>query len=183
MKRTALALAAAALLTLGLASPAVAAPPLSQVNATVALPSCKQIGNSAAIHNSASTFTSLGDLSNPLTGTGYGTQLSSAYGIIEDGGRSCSWRVGTKKTLTISVAPISPYDRAVIRSLYLSTFGSSGTSIGGSNLVFHGYTGSVHEVGMLLEDGVWLTGKVTDDGDYFPAVLQDVSDTIYDLNH
>lgn len=199
MKRTALTLAAVATLTLGLAAPAAAAPPVPSpggstppaptvnwyyLNAAVTLPTCAQIATSPALVNSVSTFVSLGDLSNPSTHAGYGTQLSSAHGIIEDGGHSCTFLLaGTKKTFTVSVAPISPYDRGRIQSLYLSVFGSSGTSIGGTNRVFHGYTGAVHEVGFLLEDGAWLTGKVTDDGDYFPAVLQDVSDTIYNLNH
>ena len=200
MKRTALTLAAAAALTLGLAAaPAAAAPPAPSPggaapavpsiswyyqNASVTLPTCKQIGTSPALVNSVSTFDSRGDLSNISTHTGYGTQLSTAHSIIEDGGHSCTfWLTGTKKTFTVSVAPISPYDRARIQSLYSTTFGSTGTSIGGSNLYFHGYTGSVLEVGFLLEEGVWLTGKVTDVGDYFPAVLQDVSDTIYTLNH
>lgn len=184
MKRTAITIVAAALLTLGLATPAAAAPPGYYVNASAALPTCKQIANAPALRSSVSTFQSLGDLSDPLRGTGYGTQLSSGYAIIDDGGHSCTFSLlGTKKTFTVSVAPISPYDRGRIQSLYSSTFGSTGTSIGGSNLVFGGYTGTVHEVGFLLEDGVWLTGKVTDNGDYFPAVLQDVSDTIYALNH
>ena len=182
MKRTALTLAATAALTLGLAAPAVAAPPAYYQNAPANVPTCKQIGNATAIVNSASTFTPLGDLSNPLTGAGYGTQMTAGRPIINDGGRSCTWLVGAKKTLTISVAPISPYDRGLIQSLYLSTFGSSGTSVGGTNMYYAGQTGSVHEVGFLLEEGVWLTGKVTDDGDYFPAVLQDVSDMVYNLN-
>ena len=29
---------------------------------------------------------------------------------------------------------------------------------------------------------MYLTGKVTDNGDYFPAVLQDISDMVYYLN-
>ena len=193
MKRSILTLAATALLTLGLASPAIAAPPPSgpggttptagyYTNSTAKLPTCKSIGSAAAMRNSSTTFSYLGDLSNPLTGVGYGTTMAGAKTIIEDGGYSCSWLVGPKKSLTISVARISPYDRAVLTGLYLSQFGSAGTSIGGTNLYFSGYAGSTHEVGFLLEEGVYVTGKVTDDGDYFPAVLQDVSDMVYNLN-
>lgn len=188
-----IAIAAAVLLAASIATPAVAAPPPSgpggstpapgyYTNAVVALPNCKAMGRAAALRNSASTFTLLGDLSNPLTGAGYGTTMAGAKTIIEDGGFSCTWQLAPKQTLTISIAPISAYDRARIQSLYLTTFGTTGTSIGGSNLMFHGYSGSTLEVGMLLEEGVYLTGRVTDVGDYFPAVLQDIADMVYYLN-
>jgi hypothetical protein len=182
MTRTALTIAATAALTLGLAAPAVAAPPGYYQNASVTLPTCTQIGNAPALEISTRTFTPLGDRSNPLTGAGYGTEMPTGKSIIEDGGRSCTWLVGSKKTLTISVAPLSPYDRGRIPSLYLSTYGSVGSFVGGNNFYYGGQAGIVHEVGFLLEEGVWVTGKVTDDGDFFPAVLQDVSDMVYHLN-
>jgi hypothetical protein len=199
MNRTVIALAAAAALTIGLAGPAAAAPPTPSApgptqpvpalptwyytNSSAKLPSCKSMGRAPILLASASTFTPLGDLSNILTHAGYGTQLSTAHAIIEDGGYSCTWQLAPKKTFTISISRISPADRTTITSLYLSQFGSTGTSVGGTNMYFSGYTGSIHEVGFLLDEGVWVTGKVTDDGDYFPAVLQDISDMVYSLNH
>ena len=109
--------------------------------------------------------------------------MAGAKTILEDGGYSCTWLVGPKKSLTISVARISSYDRSVLTGLYLSQFGSAGTSISGTSMYFSGYAGSTHEMGFLLEEGVYVTGKVTDDGDYLPAALQDVSDMVYTLNH
>ena len=203
MNRTALTLAAVAVLTLGLVTPAAAAPPVPApvptpggytppipatnwltANANVTLPTCAQIASAPALVNSASTFVSRGDTSNITTHTGYGTQLSTGHTIIEDGGHSCTfWLAGTKRFFIVSVAAISVLDRAQITGLYSSVFGSTGYSIGGSNLIFAGYTGSIHEVGFLLEEGVWLTGSVTNDGDYFPAVLQNVANTVYELNN
>jgi hypothetical protein len=201
----AIALTAAALLIGGVAAPANAAPlpigPINPINpatptprgpftpayfrnATVTLPTCKEIATARIFHLSAYRFSSPVDLSNPTTHTGYGSELLPVQAIIADGGHSCTFRVtGTKNELVISVAPISPYDRSVVLGQYLTNFGSSPSSIGGDNVYVGGVGASWHEVSFLLEDGVLVSGKVHSEGDFFPAVLQDVSDIVYGLNH
>lgn len=188
--------ATAIVLTLGIASPAAAAPPPSDpgtvypvpvnpyyVNPAVNLPNCKQISRVPALRNSASTVTSLGSTSSWTTRTGYGTELTALHAIIEDGGHSCTFTIGTKNQLIISVTPMSGYDRAVIQTQYLRQFGAVPSNIGGRNEYVGGRGARWQEVSFLLEDGVWVSGKVLDGGDFFPAVLQDVSDVVYGLNH
>jgi hypothetical protein len=153
-------------------------------NANVTLPSCKEIATARIFGISAYSFDSYGDLSDPSTHTGYGTEFTRVQSIIEDGGYSCTFRVvGSKDVLVISVAPISPYDRSVVLAQYLSTFGSTPHSIGGENVYVGGTGPSWSEVSFLLEDGALVSGKVHSGGDFFPAVLQDVSDMVYELNH
>lgn len=217
MKHRIAATVAAAVLAVGIASPAVAAPlppnpntpvipstpitpnnpfgrgiPSPRVplvpnffrNATVTLPTCKAIASARIFSLSTYHFTLIGDTSNLAAHTGYGTELASTHAIIEDGGYSCTFLVdGTKNQLIISVAPISPYDRSYVLARYFDTFGSTPSSIGGENVYLGGLSTSWHEVSFLLEDGAWVSGKVHSDGDFFPAVLQDVSDLVYELNH
>ena len=153
-------------------------------NASVTLATCKQIAAARIFDLSAHSFSNLGDLSDPLTHTGYGTELTRVRTIIEDGGFSCTFDVAdSKDELVISVAPISPYDRSVILAQYLATFGSAPHSIGGENIYVGGVGASWQEVSFLLEDGALVSGKVHSGGDFFPAVLQDVSDMVYELNH
>ena len=194
--RIAIAAAAAVLLAGTIASPAVAAPPPSDpgtvypvplnpyyLNPSVSLPTCKQISRVPALRNSASTVTSLGSTSSWLTRTGYGTELTATHAIIEDGGHSCTFTIGTKNQLIVSVAPISGYDRSVVEREYLRQFAAVPNNIGGRNEYVGGRGARWHEVSFLLEEGVWVSGKVLSDGDFFPAVLQDVSDVVYALNH
>ena len=195
MKKS-IAIAAAVLVISGIASPAAAAPPPSDpgkvypvpvnpyyLDPAVNLPTCKQIAGVPALRHSSSIVTSLGDTSNWDTRTGYGTELTATQSIIEDGGYSCSYNIGTKNQLIISVAAISGYDRSVVETQYLRQFGAAPMNIGGRNEYVGGRGARWQEVSFLLEEGVWVSGKVLSTGDFFPAVLQDVSDLVYDLNH
>ena len=195
-KSIAITAAAACLVIGGIASPAAAAPPPSDpgtvypapvnpyyVDSAANLPTCKQIAGVPALRRSASTVVSLGDTSNWDTRTGYGTELTATHAIIEDGGYSCTYNIGTKNQLIVSVSAISGYDRAVVETQYLRQFGSAPTSIGGRNEYVGGRGARWQEVSFLLEEGVWVSGKVLSAGDFFPAVLQDVSDLVYTLNH
>ena len=186
----------ATVLALAVASPAAAAPPPSDpgtvypvpenpyyIDAAVNLPTCKQIAGVNALRHSSSTVTSLGDTSSWATRTGYGTELTATQAIIVDGGYSCSYNIGTKNQLIISVAAISGYDRAVVETQYQRQFGSAPQNIGGRNEYVGGRGARWQEVSFLLEEGVWVSGKVLSTGDFFPAVLQDVSDLVYALNH
>ena len=195
-KSIAITIATAVLLAGGIASPAVAAPPPSDpgtvypapvnpyyVDPYVILPTCKEISRVNALRHSSSTVVSLGDTSNWDTRTGYGTELTATQAIIEDGGYSCTYNIGTKNQLIISVSAISGYDRSVVEREYQRQFGSAPMNIGGRNEFVGGRGARWQEVSFLLEDGVWVSGKVLSAGDFFPAVLQDVSDLEYDLNH
>jgi hypothetical protein len=189
----------ATVLTVGIASPAVAAPPPSDpgtsiptpplpplayyIDPVVALPTCKQISRVNALRYSTSTVTSIGDTSNWATRTGYGTELTATQAIIEDGGYSCTFNVGTKNQLIISVTAMSGYDRSVVETQYMRQYGSAPMYIGGRNAMVGGRGARWQEVSFLLEEGVWVSGKVLSTGDFFPAVLQDVSDLVYYLNH
>ena len=194
--RIAIGIAAVVLVTSGIASPAAAAPPPSDpgtvypapanpyyVNPAVNLPNCKQISRVSMLRYNSSTVTSLGDTSSWDTRTGYGTELTALHSIIEDGGHSCTFTIGTKNQLIISVAPMSGYDRAVIETQYFRQFGAVPQNIGGRNEYVGGRGARWQEVSFLLEDGVWISGKVLSTGDFFPAVLQEVSDVVYTLNH
>lgn len=204
MNRTAIAIATAAacLLTVCLTTPATAAPtppsipgysapvptvPLSPqyyADPTPLMPNCKQISTASALRMSTSRFSSVGDLSDFATHTGYGTQLTATHAIIEDGGYSCTYLIaGSKNQLTISVTPVSQYDRDTVLSRYLAVFGTTPSSIGGTNVYLGGRGPTWREVSFLLEEGVWVSGKVRSDADFFPAVLQNVSDMVYELNH
>jgi hypothetical protein len=194
-KSIAITAAAACLVIGGIASPAVAAPPPSDpgtvytpvnpyyVDPYVILPSCKQIAQVSMIRYNSSPVVALGNTSNWTTRTGYGTELTATQSIIEDGGHSCTFNIGTKNQLIISVAPMSGYDRAVIETQYNRQYGSSPSYIGGRNAYVGGRTARWQEVSFLLEDGVWVSGKVLSPGDFFPAVLQEVTDLVYVLNH
>lgn len=198
MKSIATAVAVCAIIV-GLAAPAQAAPPPSTppvvttpetlaplpyyIDPVVSLPTCKQISRVPALLNSTSTIVSLGDTSNWSTRTGYGTELTATQAIIEDGGHSCTFNVGTKNQLIISVTPMSGYDRSVVETQYYRQYAATPTNIGGRNSYVGGRTARWQEVSFLLEDGVWVSGKVLSTGDFFPAVLQDVSDLVYYLNH
>ena len=202
MNRFATVTAVAGLLTICLASPAHSAPlppvlpdyyapvtpvPLSSpyyTDPNPLMPNCKAISTARALRYSVSRFSSVGDLSDFATHTGYGTELTTTHAIIEDGGYSCTYLIaGSKNQLTISVAPVSGYDRDVVIEKYFTNFGTTPRSIGGSNVYVGGVGPTWHEVSFLLEDGVWVSGKVRSEGDFFPAVLQDVSDMVYALNH
>jgi hypothetical protein len=188
--------ATAIVLALGIASPAAAAPPPTDpgtvypepvnpyyVDPYAILPTCKEISRVNMLRYNSSTVVSLGNTSNWDTHTGYGTELTATHAIIEDGGYSCTYNIGTKNQLIISVTAMSGYDRSVVETQYLRQFASVPMSIGGRNTIVGGRGARWQEVSFLLEDGVWVSGKVLSAGDFFPAVLQDVSDLVYDLNH
>lgn len=197
MDRRAITATVAALLVLGLATPAAAAPapppgdsipgPIIPslpyyIDPVVTLPSCKLISTARALDWSTSTFSFAGDTSNIATHTGYGTQISSTHAIIEDDGHSCTFNVSGKNQLIISVTPMSRYDRSFVENAYLTQFGTTPRSIGGTNTYVHGTGATWAETSFLLEEGVWVSGKVLNGGDFFPAVLQDVADMVYGLN-
>jgi len=194
-KSIAITVAAACIVIGGIASPAAAAPPPSDpgtvyvpvnpyyVDPYVILPTCKQIAGVSMLRYNSSRVTSLGDTSSWETRTGYGTELTATQSIIEDGGYSCTYNIGTKNQLIISVTAMSGYDRAVVETQYLRQFGSAPMYIGGRNAYVGGRGARWQEVSFLLEDGVWVSGKVLSAGDFFPAVLQEVTDLVYELNH
>ena len=196
MKKSIAIAATAIVLALGIASPAAAAPPPTDpgtvypgpvnpyyVDPYVILPTCKEISRVNMLRYNSNTVVSLGDTSNWDTHTGYGTELTATHAIIEDGGYSCTYNIGTKNQLIISVTAMSGYDRSVVETQYLRQFALVPMSIGGRNTIVGGRGARWQEVSFLLEDGVWVSGKVLSAGDFFPAVLQDVSDLVYDLNH
>ena len=195
-KSIAITVAAACLVIGGVASPAVAGPPPSDpgtvypvpvnpyyVDPYVVLPTCKEISRVSMLRYNSSTVLSLGDTSNWDTHTGYGSELTAVHAIVEDGGYSCSYNIGTKNQLIVSVSAISGYDRAVVEREYQRQFGAAPMNIGGRNEYVGGRGARWQEVSFLLEDGVLVSGKVLSTGDFFPAVLQEVTDLVYNLNH
>jgi hypothetical protein len=196
--KVAVSLAVAALLGGLASSPAMAAPtpppgttptPITWslkdfVVPNVAFPSCKAIMTTTNRMLIGEPVVFLGDRHNPTTHTGYGTALRTEQRIIENNnGRNCTWMTtGSRTVFTLSLAPISNYDYSSIARAWSAGYGTTGTGTGGRNVIFG--TSTPPEATYLLEDGAVVALAVSrSDARFFPALIQNVADQVYYLNH
>ena len=200
--RTILAASAAAvLLATVVATPAMASPagypPISPISPApvpggpyvdadlfvpaVTLPSCKSLLAPGATGLFGVTPRFVGELANPVTRTGYGTGFADVQAIIQaNGGRSCTWLVGSTQ-VTLSVTAISEANRRAIDARWWTTWGVDGYNTGGRSTLYT-HTGTSTESGYLHDEPLYLTATSAD-GTYFPAFVQLESYWLYDLRH
>jgi hypothetical protein len=157
-------------------------PPLSKyLKLDTTVPEFKLPGCSGLLSPNATTLFGAGLSAVTPTDDGSYSPAISAI-IAENEGTVCAWQVDkTKNVIQFSVTPISEYQRQLILDDWLTRHGTTGSGVGGRNVILtSGLT--LTESAALLEEGLYITATPVD-GSLFPAFIQDQADHLYYLTH